>query len=457
MNAAVNRSTRRAYLAQLRSRKILWLILFFAIVLFPTAVLVITNTRNGTWRNWQRDLASCFGMLGLSLMILSFIPITREKHITNTFNMDSVYKFHHAFSTAGFWLAVFHVVFLWINNLSIANLLNVFGNYPLYTKAGTFALFAAAILVFFSYFRKELRINYDFWKIGHSLLAVVMVVFGLIHILGVNYYTANPLIYGYYIVLVFLAACAIFWLRLNVAFIELQKPYKIVDVTVRNNATTEITLQFAGNEKQQPVSYRAGQIAWITVRRSPFSFRKHPFSIASSDLDQKRLSFAIRELGDFTSTIKDLKVGEKVYVEGGFGTFNINKLGDEGFVIIAGGIGIAPAMSIIRTMAARGDKRKVVLFYGSRDKDSIGFYEELNTLSGKMNLELVHVLENTDDPKFEKGYVTTEVLERHFPKNRDRYDVFICGPEPMLKIIQKSMKAMKIPEENIWEEYYNMA
>ncbi len=457
MNAAVNRSTRRAYLAQLRSRKILWLILFFAIVLFPTAVLVITNTRNGTWRNWQRDLASCFGMLGLSLMILSFIPITREKHITNTFNMDSVYKFHHAFSTAGFWLAVFHVVFLWINNLSIANLLNVFGNYPLYTKAGTFALLQQQLLVFFSYFRKELRINYDFWKIGHSLLAVVMVVFGLIHILGVNYYTANPLIYGYYIVLVFLAACAIFWLRLNAAFIELQKPYKIVDVTVRNNATTEITLQFAGNEKQQPISYRAGQIAWITVRRSPFSFRKHPFSIASSDLDQKKLSFAIRELGDFTSTIKDLKVGEKVYVEGGFGIFNINKLGDEGFVIIAGGIGIAPAMSIIRTMAARGDKRKVVLFYGSRDKDSIGFYEELNTLSGKMNLELVHVLENTDDPKFEKGYVTTEVLERHFPKNRDRYDVFICGPEPMLKIIQKSMKAMKIPEENIWEEYYNMA
>jgi predicted ferric reductase len=457
MNAAVIRSTRRAYLSKIRLKKTLWLILFFVVILFPVVVILVTNLQNNTWREWQRDLASCCGYLGLSLMILSFIPITRERYVTNSFNMDSVYKFHHAFSTIGFWLATAHLVILWINNFSIASLLNVFSSLPLYTKAGTLALFAAALLVYFSYSRKELKINYDFWKIGHSLIAIAMVVFGMIHILGINYYTKNPLIYGYYVLLVFLAVCAIFWLRLNAGLIELQKPYKIVDVRVMNNSTTEITLEFVGSEKQKPVAYRAGQIAWITVRRSPFAFRKHPFSIASSDVNQKIVKFAIRELGDFTSTIKDMKVGERVYIEGGFGTFDLDKLGDEGFVIIAGGIGIAPAMSIVRTMAEKGDKRKVVLFYGSRDVDSIGFYQELTDLSKKMNLEVVHVLERTDDPKFEKGYITTDVLRRHFPKNKDRYDVFICGPAPMLEIVQKSMKEMGIPKDNIWEEYYNMA
>ena len=188
-----------------------------------------------------------------------------------------------------------------------------------------------------------------------------------------------------------------------------------------------------------------------------FSFKEHPFSIASSDIDQNKIGFAIRELGDFTATIKDLKPGEIVYVEGGFGIFNPYILGDEGFVLIAGGIGIAPVMGILRSMADRKDRRHVVLYYGSRDKESIGFYDELNELSKKLNLEVVHVLEKTDDPSFEKGYVTKDVIERHYPKNKDRYDVFICGPGPMVQIVLPALKKIGIPKENIWPEFYDMA
>ncbi len=458
MNAAANRSTRRAYIAQLKMRKVLWLVLFCAMVLFPVIVTVISNSVNGTWRaDWQRDVASFLGMTGLSLMIMSFIPITRDKFITATFNLDILYKFHHTLGLLGFWLAVSHLVLLWINNPAIANLLNLFVNNPLYVKAGTLGLLAAAVLVFISYFRKEIKLNYDIWKIAHSVLTVVMVVFGMIHILGFNYYTASPLVRGYYYILLALAIISLVWLRFGSAFAALGKPYRITDVIAQKNLITEIKLEYAGSEKKSPLAYHAGQIAWITIRRSAFSFRKHPFSIASSDVDQNKIGFAIRELGDLTSRIKDLKLGETVYVEGGFGTFSVDKLGDKGFVMVAGGIGIAPTMSILRTLADRQDKRKFILFYGSRDRDSIGFYEELEDLSKKIDLEVVHVLEKTDDPAFEKGYITQAVLERHFPKDKENYDVFICGPGPMLNIVLKSLKGMDIPEENIWEEYYEMA
>ena len=58
MNAAVIRSTRRAYLSKIRLKKTLWLILFFVVILFPVVVILVTNLQNNTWREWQRDLAS---------------------------------------------------------------------------------------------------------------------------------------------------------------------------------------------------------------------------------------------------------------------------------------------------------------------------------------------------------------------------------------------------------------
>ncbi|HRY20724.1 MAG TPA: ferric reductase-like transmembrane domain-containing protein [Flexilinea sp.] len=457
MNTAASRSARRAYIAQLRVKRIFWICLFVVIALFPLVVAAINNTTNGTWRAVPREIGSFAGMLGLSLMILSFIPIMREKKITSAFNLDVVYKFHHSCSILGFWLVVFHLVALWINNQEIGRLVNIFADYPLYMKAGPIALLAAGCLVYFSYFRKELKLNYDYWKIGHSLVAILMVVFGLIHTFGVNYYTGNALIHGYYVFLTVLAAIAILWLRVFSSLSAMCKPYVIREVLIRNNATTELRLEFAGKGNQKPIRYHAGQIAWITVRHSRFSFKEHPFSIASSDVDQNKIGFAIRELGDFTATIKDLKPGEIVYVEGGFGIFNPYILGDEGFVLIAGGIGIAPVMGILRSMADRKDRRHVVLYYGSRDKESIGFYDELNELSKKLNLEVVHVLEKTDDPSFEKGYVTKDVIERHYPKNKDRYDVFICGPGPMVQIVLPALKKIGIPKENIWPEFYDMA
>jgi predicted ferric reductase len=457
MNAAANRSVRRAYIAQLKFKKAAWICLFIVLSLFPLIVAAVSNSLNGTWRTWPREVASFCGMLGLSLMILSFVPIRRDRNITSTFNLDVLYKFHHRYSSIGFWLVVIHLAVLWINNHEIGRFWNIFAGYPLHLSAGPIALVAAGSLVYFSYFRKQLKIDYDFWKIGHSLTAILMVVFGLYHTYGVYYYSRSPLIFWYYILLTVFAIIAILWLRFFSSFSSLSKPYRITDVIVRNNATTELLLEFSGGKNDKPLEYHAGQIAWITIRQSRIAYREHPFSIASADVDHSKIGFAIRELGDLTSQIKNLNVGETVYVEGGFGVFDPQKLGDEGFVIIAGGIGIAPAMGILRSFDARKDKRKVVLYYGSRDFESIGFYDELNDIATRVNLEIVHVLERTDDPKFEKGYVTQDVIARHYPANKERYDVFVCGPGPMVKIVMPALHNIGVPKENIWPEFYEMA
>ena len=67
-----------------------------------------------------------------------------------------------------------------------------------------------------------------------------------------------------------------------------------------------------------------------------------------------------------------------------------------GCVFVAGGVGITPVMSMLRTLADRGDERPLLLIYGSKDWDSITFREELDELKKRLNLQVEHVL--TDPP-----------------------------------------------------------
>ena len=104
---------------------------------------------------------------------------------------------------------------------------------------------------------------------------------------------------------------------------------------------------------------RPGQFGWLTVWGSPFKITGHPFSFSSSAAaTDGRVEMTIRNLGDFTSEIPKVPVGQRVYLDGPYGAFTIGNPADM-HVLIAGGVGVTPMMSMIRTLADHGDKRPV--------------------------------------------------------------------------------------------------
>ena len=127
-------------------------------------------------------------------------------------------------------------------------------------------------------------------------------------------------------------------------------------------------------------------------------------------------------------------------------------------MFIAGGIGSAPIMSMLRTMADRGDDHSVIFFYGNRTWDSIIFREELDELQGRLNLKMVHVLEDPPEGwEGETGFVTRDMLDRHLPADRRERVYFICGPIPMIVSVERSLRALGVPLSRIFSEQYEMA
>ncbi len=103
-------------------------------------------------------------------------------------------------------------------------------------------------------------------------------------------------------------------------------------------------------------------VAWISKGRSPFVISRNPFSYSGST-EWEDIRFSIKKAGDFTNTIPDLKPGDRMFVDGPYGTFDLkNPRMQKGLVLMGGGIGIAPAMSMVNTIADTGDKRPVYVF-----------------------------------------------------------------------------------------------
>jgi ferredoxin-NADP reductase len=115
-------------------------------------------------------------------------------------------------------------------------------------------------------------------------------------------------------------------------------------------------------------------------------------------------------------------------------------------------------LSILRSMAARGDRRPVWLFYGNTGWEDVAFREELEALCGGLDLKLVHVLDEPPEGwEGERGHITRDLLERHLPAGlRGRLHYFLCGPTPMTAAADAALRALGVPAPQVHTEIFEL-
>jgi len=243
------------------------------------------------------------------------------------------------------------------------------------------------------------------------------------------------------------------WVRLLRPLRIRRRPWTVERITSERDSTTVLTLRPAGHDG---LRFEPGQFAWITVGRSPFSVTSHPFSFCSSAEMNGSVEVAIKAAGDFTASVATVEPGTEVYLDGPHGVFSIDQYEGAGFCLIAGGVGIAPALSMLETLADRGDVRPVVLFAGNREWDSIILRERIDELTARLNVQVVHVLEQPPpDWAGETGYLDADILARHLPAGFRRFQFFACGPTPMLAAVETALVRIGAPADRIHTERFD--
>jgi predicted ferric reductase len=434
------------------AQAVLWVAVYLLLVSAPLLALVLGPAPPGTAFWW--DFSMGLGFAGMAMMGMQFALTARFRRAAAPFGIDIIYYFHRYAAVIALALLAGHFLILRIRYAPSLGALDP-REAPWRMTAGRIALLLFAVLVVTSLWRKQMRLEYYRWRISHAAMATLAVLASLLHIKGVGYYTAAPGTAWLW------TAYASFWLALLLyvrfarPWMLTRRPWRVVGVRQERGNAWTLSLE---PEAHAGLRFAPGQFAWLTVRASPFAAAEHPFSFASSAAAPPGVEFSIKELGDFSRSVKTIEPGETAYVDGPYGGFSIDQYpAAPGFMFIAGGAGIAPIMSMLRTAADRGERRPFTLVYGNGEWDRVMFREELDSLCQRLSLTVVYILERpAADWTGERGHVRRELLLRHLAEQHRAVEYFTCGPKPMTDIVQRALRSLGVPRRRVHFELFEM-
>jgi len=431
-------------------RGAVWVILYLFFILAPLFAL-LAGTLPPT-RDFWTEFSVAIGYAGLAMMGLQFGLTARFRHVTEPWGEDVIYHFHRQISLIAVGLVIAHPLILFVARPELLALLNSI-QAPWRARFAALSVYSLIALVAMALWRAKWNIRYETWHLWHILLAVVAIAAGLAHMVGWSFYLTDPWKRALWIGLTIFWVGLLLYVRIVKPLFMLRRPYRVSEVREERGDTSTLVMHPDGHPGFR---FSPGQFGWLTLWGSPFKITGHPFSFSSSaEVTDGRVEMSIRNLGDFTSAIDKVPAGQRVYLDGPYGAFTIGNPADM-HVLIAGGVGVTPMMSMIRTLADQGDTRPVILLYGSRDWESITFREELEALKARLNLTVVHVLANPSAGwTGEQGFITADVFKRHLPPPYADHEYFICGPDVMMDAIEKALGEMNVPLSKYHSERYS--
>ena len=432
-------------------RGFFWIFVYLCLVLTPLLVLLLVPGPSGSGFWW--DFSIALGFSGTSMMGVMFVLTARFRRAAAPFGIDLIYYFHRWIALVTFIFIIAHPAILVFLEPSLLGDLRP-SVISWHMLAGASSIAALTVLVASSLWRQQLRIHYDTWRIWHTLLAITALGLAIVHIEGVGIYVSSP---WKRLIWATISACCLallLYVRLIKPMVLLRHPYRVEQVLEERGNACTLVLKPDGH---RGFTFLPGQFAWLTLFHSPFALKEHPFSISSSAMQPDKIHFTIKELGDFTARIKDVIPGQAAYLDAPYGAFSIDRHPSSDYIFVAGGIGIAPIMGMLRTLADRNDARSLLLIYAYKTWEDLTFQEELENLKKQLNLRVVYVLENPPaDWQGESGFITDDLLARYLPDVPELYEYYLCGPAVMSAIVEKTLQRQGVPLYRIHSELFNL-
>jgi predicted ferric reductase len=428
-----------------------WVALYLILAALPLAAVLVrpVPAARGFWVEFGVGL----GFVALAMLALQFALTARFRRIAAPYGLDTLLHFHRQAGLVAFVLALAHPFILFAAEPAFLEFLDPRAGF---VRAGAlWALLGCLVLLIgLTLWRQPIGLCYDWWRATHGILASLVVLIGLIHVLRVGYYVSVPWKQGLWVAMTVGAMLLLLYSRLLKPLQLRRTTYRVAEVRPERSESWTLVLEPVGHGGMR---FDAGQFAWLTLGPSPFSLEQHPFSFASSARQPGRLELTVKELGDFTSAIGEVTPGTTAFLEGPYGAFTLDpNAGCAVFVV--GGVGITPVMSILRTMRDTGDDRPVILIYGSPTWDEVIFREELEELERELRLTVVHVLERPPAGwQGEDGRIDEELLRRHLPRDTEGLEYFVCGPEPMMDVVEPALLDHGAPMRRLNSERFDIA
>ena len=229
----------------------------------------------------------------------------------------------------------------------------------------------------------------------------------------------------------------------------LQSGTPIRTVTTRVEAVDELTSDIRRLHltvlDDEPFIFKPGQYVDIHVPGHEGEHRS--FSMANTNPGELEFMIKLYPGGRFSGLLADgaVKPGDELTVTGPYGVFTLRSSSPRRLLFIGGGAGMAPILSLLRSLSEAGSDREATYYYGARTEDDLFHLQELSGLPCGF---VPACSEDSNGWAGEAGLIT-DVVDR-LEGDVTEVDAYVCGPPPMVEAAIALLERRGVPEAHIY-------
>lgn len=200
-------------------------------------------------------------------------------------------------------------------------------------------------------------------------------------------------------------------------------------------------------EKPQNFSFEPGQATEVAINKKGWKNELRPFTFTSLPSDDF-LELTIKTYPSHdgvTNELLSLKTKDELIIGKPWGTINYQGEG----TFIAGGAGVTPFISIFRQLQADQKLGNNKLLFANKKSEDIIHNEEFSKILGE---NFVNILSDEKSEKYAHGFITVDFLRKHLLDKKAF--IYLCGPEKMMKSIEKQLDDLGVDENKIVKEEF---
>lgn len=386
-----------------------------------------------------------FGLLAAWSVIVQIILMSRVPFIERNFDLQENVQLHTYNGYVLLATITGHVVFLVLGYALPAHI-NFFDQFVTFNTqyqdvflatVGTLIFFVASFL---SLHALRSKMKYEIWYAIHITIHLGILMTFLHQVKTGNDFIHNfwftAFWYGLYIL------AFVVWLRYRILHpVILAYKYRFRVESVMAMAAHTYSIRLVGRNVSQ-FEFEPGQYATWRFLAKGLWYEAHPFSI-SSPQGANYVQFTVKASPMLTEKIANVQPGTYVIVDGPRGSFTSERADETSkVVLIAGGIGVAPYLSMIGDFLRKG--KDVMLLYSARSEADVAFRSELIQLQSqglKVGLYLNEVGQS----------IGPEVLAGI---SRSDTTIYICGPDGMSRAFVATLRSLGFSQESIITERF---
>jgi len=286
------------------------------------------------------------------------------------------------------------------------------------------------------------RVRYETWYYLH-LYTYLAIALAFSHQFAVGVSFINNLAARFWWSAMYLTVAAlVLWYRVAVPLLAFAR-HKFTVMGVKAEGPGVISVYIGGSHLDELAAEPGQFFRWRFLTRSLW-WSSHPYSLsAAPGTDVLRIT--VKDIGDHSRALSQLRPGTRVMAEGPYGAFTAGR-SDRGVVLLAGGVGITPLRAMFSTLPG-----PVTLIYRASSEQDIVFRDELDSIAAARGAKVYYLVgsraEIGGDP------LSAKMLRSLVP-GLDEQEIYVCGPSGMISAAVEALRGAGVSRRQIHFESF---